>query len=227
MKETSRRTILVVDDDIDWHKEFRLRFGNYEQRSDCLHRFRVETATSATSCIRKIRHRSYDAIILDIRMEERLAGIWAASALAKELGKEKPVRVVFTGYPEYETCVQAMRSGAWDYIIKKDYGDRPAAQVVVESIVNRFRQLDLEEELLDRIGREWLPANLPDLTARYPGMLVAIWYDPASDPEVQVVKSGRDAIELETRLAAWRRSHAEWQHPFIVRIPGPTVKAGR
>jgi len=211
----TKKTVLVVDDDTAWHGLFRDCFSTYSHRADCPCDFEVDGASSAADCVQMIRAKrregaSYDVILLDIRMEEELSGIKTMVELAREAREEVPLRIVFTGFPTYKTCVQAMRHGAWDYILKEDVENRLAAQIVVESALSRLRELDLRRELENRISE-----HLGELQLDYAGKLVALWHEP----EVHVIASGSDAFELEDNLKEWRKQHASWKQPFILRVP--------
>ena len=219
MSEKPCKTVLVVDDDTAWHTVFRDCFGQSGARDDCPYRFEVDTASSAAQGVAAIRAKrckgfKYDVIVLDIRMEGETSGIVLGFRVAGELRDDVPVLIVFTGYPTYETCVQAVRFGAWDYIVKADQGNRPAAQVVVDSVLDRLRELDLRHELERRIAAEWLTAHYNELQESYSGEVVALWHEPV----INVIASGHDTFELEASLEEWRSHHASWQQPLLVRI---------
>jgi ActR/RegA family two-component response regulator len=194
--------------------------------ADCPYEFQVEVAESAAACVEKIREREqltdqppYDVIVLDVRMEGERSGLDTAFVLAlyEELGVEKPVQIVITGYPSYSDCVEAMRYGAWDYIVKEDVGETPMAQVVVNSAVRRLRQLDLRREQESRLAASWIPAHLLELQAEHAGQLVALWHKPVGS----VIASGRDAFELKDGLKDWHREHEDWERPFVIQVPPP------
>jgi FixJ family two-component response regulator len=216
-KGKNKKFVLIADDELRMREILHDRFAACDHRVECPYKFGIEEAMSASECIQKVRAKKYDVIILDVRMEEKTSGLGVnlALALGEELGYEEPVKIIFTGYPNYKQCVEAMRHGAWDYIVKEDDGTTPAAQVVVNSAVARLQELDLRRELEQQIAAEWLPQYLRELQAKYGGMLVAIWHRP----EIAVVTSGTDAFELEVHLRKWRQEHAEWEQPFLVRIP--------
>ena len=120
---------------------------------------------------------------------------------------------MFTGYPTYESCVRAVRSGCVGlYREDKDTVGRLALEVVVDSAVEGLCGLDLQQELEQRIPA-WFGAHSSDMQLRYCGQLVAIWWQP----EVHVIASGKDAFELEERLESWRALHEPWEKPFICR----------
>jgi CheY-like chemotaxis protein len=222
MSEKIRRGVLVVDDERLMRDILRDTFDDCAETADCPYAFDVEVAGSAAACVEKIRERGrrddrapFDVIVLDVRMEAERSGLETAFALQEQLGAESPVRIILTGYPNYGDCVEAMRYGAWDYIVKQDVGQTPMAQVVVNSAVERLRRLDQRREQETRVAAGWIPAHLLDLQAEHAGRLVALWHEP----EVRVIASGRDAFELEERLKDWHGEHDAWEQPFVVQVP--------
>lgn len=103
--ETKR--ILIIDDD-EIIRKFLMDFFDdlgYE----------VVTAESGEDALAKFTPQTFDLVVSDLVMPD-LSGI----EVLKEL-KAKDDKVLFflvTGYPTLETAVEAMKSGAYDYIVK-------------------------------------------------------------------------------------------------------------
>ena len=222
MNEKARKEVLIVDDEPRMCESLRDQFTDCNEEANCPYEFEVDVALSAAECVKKVRSKNagagklpYDVIVLDIRMEEEKSGLEASSALHQQLGWEAPVRIIFTGFPSYRQCVEAIHHGAWDYIVKEDVGVTLAAQIVVDSALARLQQIDLRQEQERRIAEDWLPRRLRELQEEYGGQFVALW----DEEEVAVIASGRDTFELETRLKDWRKQHKYWEQPMVVLIP--------
>ena len=221
MTEKTPKTVLIVDDDAVLRSILIREFMRCNKEADCPYQFQVDGAESYSEAIDKIRaKKDYDVIVLDIKMEEHASGLKLnfELALAAQFGTRTPVRILFTGVAkDIPTCVEAMRRGAWDFIVKTDVGNTPAARIVVISALNRLRQLDLRSEQERRIARGWLPTHLRQLEERYGGQIIALWHKP----EVTVIASGRDAFEVEDKLKEWRVQHKNrpWEQPYLVQIP--------
>jgi CheY-like chemotaxis protein len=217
MKQKTPKAVLIVDDEKEVLNVVRGRFLSRSREADCPYLFDVAVAESAAACIALVRDkdRPFDVVVFDICMETERSGLLAARALSEQMGGEVPVKIFLTGRPELHDCVEAMRQGAWDFIIKRDENDVPMGKRVVNSALARLRQLDLQREHEQLISAEWLPEHLGELQARYPDQFVALWHQP----EVRVIASGRDAFELEETLAEWRQQHEQWEEPVIVQIP--------
>ena len=99
--------ILVVDDD-DAHRGMlrtMLRSWGYA----------VEEATDGDEAVSLVREKSFDAVLTDVRMA-RMDGIHALKNIL-EYNPALPV-VLMTAYSSVETAVEALRLGAYDYLVK-------------------------------------------------------------------------------------------------------------
>ena len=99
--------ILVVDDD-DAHRGMlrtMLRSWGYA----------VEEATDGDEAVPLVREKSFDAVLTDVRMA-RMDGIHALKNIL-EYNPALPV-VLMTAYSSVETAVEALRLGAYDYLVK-------------------------------------------------------------------------------------------------------------
>jgi DNA-binding NtrC family response regulator len=103
----SRENILVVDDEPDMRDALTAAL-----RRDGLC---VSTATNGIEALEKVQAQQFDLIITDVRMP-RMGGL----ALLQELKRTAaaiPV-VMMTGYGRIEDAVEAMKAGAFDYLLK-------------------------------------------------------------------------------------------------------------
>jgi len=85
--------------------------------SDILARdgWRVETAFSGRECMNRTRHRTFDVVILDLRIPD-IGGTRLLQEI-KDRHPETPV-IIITGYSSVASAVEAMKIGATDYISK-------------------------------------------------------------------------------------------------------------
>ena len=152
-----------------------------------------------------------DAIFPD---EGDKRGLELSMLVRRELGLETPIRIVITGKPSYPDCALAGRTGTWDYLEKKDVGNRAFADVVVESAIRRLQELDFRRELETAIMKDWLPSHYDDLEKQYSGQVVALWHEP----EVTVVACGQDAYALAEQLKSWKHPEQDWKRPMFVKF---------
>ena len=149
MSETS--TVLIVDDDAAILKllECKLSREGYE----CV------TADQSEEALGFVRDNSVDVALIDVKMPG-MDGIELTKSI-KEVDPDLCV-VMMTGYPDVDYAVDAMRSGAEDYIFKPFNLDevsmsiQRALQKRELIIQNRNHQRDLEQKVKEKteeIGR--------------------------------------------------------------------------
>jgi len=99
--------ILVVDDEAVIREGIRRILGGEG--------YQVDTSGSGRLALEKVQEESYDVVITDLKMPG-MDGMEVLKAI-KILQPEVPV-IIITGYATVETAVEAMKSGAFDYISK-------------------------------------------------------------------------------------------------------------
>ncbi len=99
--------ILIVDDDPGHRSMLETLLGGWE--------YDISSAGDGAEAVEKVAQGPYDAILMDVRM----AGMDGLTALKKimELNSSIPV-VIMTAYGSVDTAVQALKSGAFDYLLK-------------------------------------------------------------------------------------------------------------
>jgi two-component system NtrC family response regulator len=129
MSEKGSHRILVVDDDRDGLEvlEMRLTHAGYE----------VETAESAEKALARVGAFDPALIVTDVRM----SGMSGLELLEKVRGAMDDVEVVvMTAHDDMDTAVSAMKSGAFDFLVK------PVDPKAVQALADRcFRERELIE----------------------------------------------------------------------------------
>src|SRR5271154_814070 len=102
-----RPRILVVDDE----KVIRDMLADFLGMEG----YTVRTAEDGQSALGELEKGHYDLVISDLKMP-RMGGI----ALLDEIGKTAPdaLTVIMTGFGTVETAIDAMKRGAYDYVLK-------------------------------------------------------------------------------------------------------------
>jgi two-component system response regulator PilR (NtrC family) len=124
--------------------------------------YRVDQADSATRAREMISRASYDLVISDIAMPDG-SGVDVLRA-AKEAQPDAIV-ILITAYASTETAIEALKLGAYDYIIKPF--DVEEMRIVLKNALER-RQLERENTLLKRELKEH--ARFDDLVGQGPAM---------------------------------------------------------
>ncbi|HYR96370.1 MAG TPA: response regulator, partial [Candidatus Binatus sp.] len=100
-------TILIVDDE----KNVRTHLATYVRGLG----HRAEMAADATAALAAVDRQEFDVVLSDVRM----AGM-DGLALLREIRRRRPdvVVVLMTAYATVPQAVDAMRAGAYDYLVK-------------------------------------------------------------------------------------------------------------
>ena len=118
--------LLVVEDDTLILDCFRYAFTP-EQIS-------LETAATATEALSLFRQKSFDAVITDVRLPDS-SGLQLLQDL-QALDRKVPV-ILMTGHGTANTAIEAMRSGAFEYLLKPL--DLDALQLVIDRALETSR----------------------------------------------------------------------------------------
>jgi DNA-binding NtrC family response regulator len=92
----------------------------------------VTVCPDSKSAIETLKKASFDAAILDLRMEHDKAGLQVLAAL-KQVSPDTEA-VIMTGYGSTETAVEALRLGAFDYLTK------PCKLADIEGLLLRIQE---------------------------------------------------------------------------------------
>ncbi len=146
--------ILIVDDEKGMRDLLSIMLRNDGRRVDA-----AESATRARELVSKT---SYDLIISDIAMPDG-SGVDVLRA-AKEIQPDTIV-ILITAYASTESAIEALKLGAYDYIIKPF--DIEEMRIVLKNALER-RQLERENTLLKRELKE--SSRFDDLVGESPAM---------------------------------------------------------
>ena len=156
MTQESSPRILVVDDDTDGLEvlQTRLSHAGYD----------VETAESAEKALSKVKAFDPGMIVTDVRM----SGMTGLELLERIRSTMDDVEVVvMTAHDDMETAVAAMKSGAFDFLVK------PVDPKAVQALADRcFRERELVEttetpEKLAALPRSRLVGSDPKMIQIY------------------------------------------------------------
>ena len=127
----AKSKILVIDDEKRMCDSIKVLLSNIG--------YEVDTAENGKVGIEKLQSTSFDLVITDLMMPE-LDGF----AVMKHIKENCPgtLVIVITGYASVESAVRAIRSGAYDYILKPfDF------EIIKISVERAWDKLKLEKEL--------------------------------------------------------------------------------
>jgi two-component system, NtrC family, response regulator AtoC len=106
--------------------------------------FYVEVASDGTQALDLLRNSTYDVILLDIMMPG-VNGIEVMKKLKED--SSSPAIIVLTGKATVETAVEAMKSGAYDYLTKPYKLDE---LIIIINRAYEFSRLRVKNQLLEQ-----------------------------------------------------------------------------
>ena len=145
MKDTLE--ILIVDDDAVHRRAVRLNMAGWG--------YSVTEADDGEEAVRQARVRTFDLILMDIRMT-KMSGLEALAQI-KKISPAVPV-IIMTAYASVETAVSAMKMGADDYLTKPLNYDE--LQIKIARTAERRRLKSENEYLKERLGEKFDRRNL-------------------------------------------------------------------
>ncbi|HEX8712744.1 MAG TPA: response regulator [Terracidiphilus sp.] len=128
------------------------------------HGFEVTTAETVAEALQKITSEKYEVLLSDLNIGNPGDGLTVVSAMRRT--QPEAVTMILTGYPAFETALEAIRQQVDDYVVKP--ADIPGLVSAIENKLAappRARQLPppkrvamLLQEHLERIEDLWLAA---------------------------------------------------------------------
>ncbi|MBN2178688.1 MAG: sigma-54-dependent Fis family transcriptional regulator [Deltaproteobacteria bacterium] len=130
----AKGAVLVVDDDRAHRTMLKTLLSGWG--------YVIFEADDGDTAIEKVRERSFDLILMDVRMM-RMSGIEALHEI-KTINPAIPV-IIMTAFSSVESAVEALKKGAYDYLTKPlDFDE---LQIIIERAMEH-RQLREENRLL-------------------------------------------------------------------------------
>jgi two-component system response regulator HydG len=192
--------VLVVDDDPAHRRmiEAVLSTEGYE----------VHQADDGARAIEAVKERFYDLVIMDVRMS-KVGGIEALQKI-KEISPGIPI-IIMTAYASVGTAVDALKSGAFDYLTKPL--DIEELKILVGKAL-RFHQLEqenifLKERLNDRFDFSHIIGRSPAMKALFETMALV------APSEATVLIAGESGTGKELIANAIHQNSPRKEHPFI------------
>src|SRR6478735_4750839 len=126
------------------------------------HGFEVTAAATVPEALEHMNHATFDVLLSDLNIGQPGDGFTVVSAMRRV--QPEAATFILTGYPDFDTALQAIRSQVDDYLLKPT--DVPTLIHTIERRPENRRHVppdrpikrvsDLMEESLTEIAREWL-----------------------------------------------------------------------
>ncbi len=139
MKQTDKTRLLIVDDD----REIRSVLSLYlEEDTDLV----IDTAGSGEEALARNGTSPYDIIVTDLKMPG-MGGI----ELIKEIKKQERITefIIITGYASVDTAIEAVKVGAFDYVVKPFKFDE--LQIMINNAKDKVNLKKANEDLMKKL----------------------------------------------------------------------------
>ena len=145
MKNT--KSVLIVDDDLTHRTMLRTLLGGWG--------YAIHEADDGSTAIAKVHDRAFDLILMDIRMI-KVSGLEAMTRI-KAYNPAIPV-VIMTAYASVETALEALKSGAYDYLTKPlDFDE---LRLTMERAMDHTRLREENRQLRETLGERFDRRNI-------------------------------------------------------------------
>ena len=193
-------SILVVDDDDAHRSMLRTMLRSWG--------FTVEEATDGDEAVERVRERAFDAVLSDVRMA-RMDGIHALKAML-EYNPALPV-VLMTAYSSVETAVDALRLGAYDYLVKPLDFDllRETLEQAIERSQHSVENRELRRQLTEAPASQEIIGR-SDQLKRMLGFIETV-----APTEATVLITGESGTGKELVARALHSSSARADKPLV------------
>ncbi len=121
--------VLIVEDNLDQSELIRIAFKRSAQS------FQMVFVTSGQACLEQCATENFDAILLDYKLPD-LTGLEVLNQL-RDQGIKTPV-IIVTGQGDEKVAVEAMKSGAADYVVK-EHNYLATLPKLIASVIDRCR----------------------------------------------------------------------------------------
>jgi two-component system response regulator HydG len=199
-KLSSSGSILVVDDDRAHRTMLRTLLGGWG--------YEIEEADDGARAIEKVHEKSYDLVLMDVRMVE-VSGLEALPDL-KKFNPAIPV-IIMTAYSSVETAVEALKKGAYDYLGKPlDFDE---LRLAIERAMDHSRLKEENRALKESLG---LGFDTGDIIGQSSAMLELLETVALVAPtEATVLITGESGTGKELIASAVHLNSPRRERPFI------------
>jgi two-component system, NtrC family, response regulator HydG len=182
----SQATILVVDDDIGHLTVLQTLIESWG--------YRVETLLDGASAVRRVESGPVDLILMDVRMTA-MSGIEALRRI-KTYNPAIPI-IIMTAYSSVTSAVEALKAGAYDYLIKPL--DFDALKIAVERAREHAGLKAENRQLKARLGSGFQAVNIIGKSPAMKAMTDMLAMIAPSDATVLITGESGTGKELIAR----------------------------
>jgi len=192
--------ILVVDDDPAHARMLRTLISDWG--------YAVALADDGDTGVEQVKSRSFDIVLLDIKMK-RMSGMAALSQILA-YNPSLPV-VMMTAYSSVDTAVEALKIGAYDYLTKPLDFDR--LKLTIERILERIFLQSENRQLKERLKSDSFRHNILGNSAAMAALLDTL--DMVAPTDANVLVTGESGTGKELVASALHENSPRKNQPFV------------
>jgi ActR/RegA family two-component response regulator len=123
------------------------------------HGFEVEVAATVPQALAKVANEKFDALLADLNVGRPGDGFTVVSAM--RCTQPNCINFILTGFPAFETALEAIRRQVDDYLLKPI-----EVETLVESITRKIKAREPQKPLVPKRVATILRENIEKITAR-------------------------------------------------------------
>ncbi len=192
--------ILVVDDDLGHLKTLKTIITSWG--------YKVSVVEDGVQALASVKAGPYDLIVMDVRMAE-MNGIEALQHI-KKYNPAIPI-LIMTAYSSVDSAVEALRAGAYDYLIKPlDFDE---LRLSLERALEHTRLKAENKNLKDKLGADF---DLRNIIGKSPKMKAMVDMLAMIAPsEATVLINGESGTGKELVAKSIHYNSLRKQHPLV------------
>ncbi|MDE5833079.1 MAG: sigma-54 dependent transcriptional regulator [Desulfovibrio sp.] len=192
--------VLVVDDESAHRSMLKTMLRSWG--------YNVEEAADGDEAVDLVREKPYDIVLTDVRMA-RMDGIDALKSILA-FNPALPV-ILMTAYSSVETAVDALRAGAYDYLVKPL--DFDLLKETLEQAIERSRHSVENRELRRQLSET---SEIPQILGKSPALRTMLDYIAAVAPtEATVLITGESGTGKELVARALHNGGSRSDKPLV------------
>ena len=195
-----KNTILVVDDDPGHRTMLRTLLSGWG--------YAVTEADDGATAIEKVQHQAFDLVLMDVRMI-KVSGLQALTEI-KAFNPSIPV-IIMTAFSSVETAVEALKSGAYDYLTKPlDFDE---LHLTMERAMEHVHLKEENRLLRESLGKHFDRQNLIGRSQAMVRLLETV--AQVSPSEATVLITGESGTGKEMIAGAIHFNSPRKEAPFV------------
>ncbi|MFH1152524.1 MAG: sigma-54 dependent transcriptional regulator [Pseudomonadota bacterium] len=195
-----RRKVLVVDDDPGHRTMLKTLMGGWG--------YSVQVADDGSTGIEAIRGESFDMVLMDMKML-KMSGMEALEKI-NEYNPSLPV-IIMTAYSSVDTAVDALKSGASDYLTKPL--DFEKLRLTMDRILETIYLKKENQSLKQSLGREF---NRDAIIGKSQAMVALLdTVELAAPSDANILIEGESGTGKELIAGAIHYNSPRKNHPFV------------